>query len=111
MKAYNVINSADFTIGKHPSFNPISQRSKRIIYWREQKRRCMEGFWSSGVWMPGELYMYINMWTIEVDNKDMTSAGKILSRPWLRDIDWDKAYIYTEAFGFSGFVPLSLTRI
>ena len=47
--------------------------------------------------------MHINLWTIEVDNEKRTSSGKILARPWLRDLDWEKAYIYTEAFGFSGF--------
>ena len=103
MKPYELINPSYFVVDKHPQYNPLSQRSKRISYWREIKRRCMEGYWAGGVWMPGELYMYMNTWTIEIDNEELTSSGKILARPWLRDLDWEKAYIYSEAFGFSGF--------
>lgn len=63
----------------------------------------MEGFWSGGKWMPGELYWFINMWTIRVENSSRTSSGKITGRPWFRDLEWEKGYLATELFGFSGF--------
>jgi hypothetical protein len=59
----------------------------------------MEGYWFGGKWCPPELYYYINFHTITFESGTNFSLG----RPWLRDIDWEKAYIYTEACGFSGF--------
>ena len=26
----------------------------------EEKKRCIEGYWVGGVWMPGNLYFYVN---------------------------------------------------
>lgn len=49
--------------------------------------------------MPPELYYYINFHTIVFEE----DANRTIGRPWLRDIDWDQAYVYTEATGFSGF--------
>ena len=73
-----------------------------LIFWKQEKRRIVEGYWSSGKWMPGPLYFYANYWHILL-NKSKYSKAKALGKPWLRDIEWDKAYVYTEAKGFSGF--------
>ena len=51
--------------------------------------------------MPGTLYYYVNFHTIRFE--DVGSASRKIGRPWLRDIEWDKAYVYEEAMGFSGF--------
>lgn len=92
-------NSRDFVIDEVPYFNPVSQVHKRISWWKEQKRRCIEGHWVGGKWMPGILYFYVNFCKIDIQ----TTKGKQLGRPWLRDLEWEKAYIKAEAMGFSGF--------
>lgn len=80
--------------------HPLSIKYKS--YWKEMKRRTMEGYWFEGKWMPGVLYQYVNFSRIRV-NKDKYSKTKIVSRPALRDLEWEKAYVFTEARGFSGF--------
>ena len=72
------------------------------IYWKGQKRKIIEGEWCAGKWMPGPLYFYVNFWHILL-NKNRFTKVKQLGKPFLRDIEWDKAYVYTEAKGFSGF--------
>lgn len=66
------------------------------------KRRTMEGYWHEGKWMPGNLYFYVNLSKIKV-NQDIHSKTKVVARPFLRDLEWEKAYIFIEARGFSGF--------
>lgn len=96
-----MINNDNF-IEKHiPKYHAISQRYDRLAYWKIQKRRCVEGYWVSGKWMPGTLYYYINFHTIRFE--EAGAASRKIGRPWLRDIEWEKAYIYEEAMGFSGF--------
>lgn len=84
-----------------PKLHPKSREYEE--FWRQEKRACVEGFWSSGKWMPGPLYFYTNYWHILL-NKSKHSKVKSLGKPYLRDIEWDKAYVYTEAKGFSGFI-------
>jgi len=96
-----IINNSNFLINEVPNFHPISQRYDYLDWWRSQKRACIEGKWFSGKWMPGTLYYYTNFHTISVESKE--AQGRLLGRPWLRDIEWEKAYIYEEACGFSGF--------
>ena len=80
--------------------NPLTIRY--VKYWKEIKRRCMEGYWHEGKWMPGNLYFYINLCKIKL-NKDEHSKTKIEGRPFLRDLEWIKSFVYQEARGFSGF--------
>ena len=94
-----MINNSLFKISEVPNFHPIVERYERIEWWREHKRRCIEGHWIGGKWMPPELYYYINFHYIEFEEGIHRGVGL----PWLRDIDWEKAYIYSEASGFSGF--------
>ena len=96
-----IVNNDNYLIKEFPKFHPISQRYERIVYWRDIKRKCIEGMWVSGKWMPGSLFFYSNMHTIRFEDESGTSRK--IGRPWLRDIDWEKAYIYEEACGFSGF--------
>lgn len=95
-----MVNGNNFKLPEIPVFNPFSPERDR--WWRKQYEYCRDGYWSSGVWMPGFLYFYINFWTIEL-NKNKSSKRKSLGRPWLRDIEWAVAYAWAEARGFSGF--------
>ena len=74
---------------------------ERTEFWRIQKRLCIEGIWIGGKWMPPELYYYTNFHHIKRENAQKTASS--ISLPDLSDIEWEKAYIYTEACGFSGF--------
>ena len=96
-----IINNDSFLLKEIPKFHPISQHYDRVSFWKGVKRYCIEGFWSSGKWMPGTLYYYCNFHTIRFE--DESGASRKIGRPWLRDIDWEKAYVYEEAMGFSGF--------
>jgi len=96
-----MINNSNFIEPYIPKFHAISQKYDRLTYWKIQKRRCVEGYWVSGKWMPGTLYYYVNFHTIRFE--EAGAASRKLGRPWLRDIEWEKAYVYEEAMGFSGF--------
>ena len=80
--------------------NPLSVKYER--YWKMIKRRCVEGYWVDGKWMPGNLYFYVNLCKIQL-NENKYSKTKVEGRPFLRDLEWEKAYVYAEARGFSGF--------
>lgn len=73
-----------------------------LKYWKQEKRRCIEGYWDEGIYMPPQLYFYANFGRImmNVDGAKTKSVG----RPLLRDVEWVKAYTYMEAKGFSGFI-------
>lgn len=93
------VNNSNF-ITRHPHLNPLSLDYK--LYWKEERRRCIEGYWVAGKYCPGVVYQYINHWKIEL-NKDENSKNKIISHPFLRDLEWEKGYLFMEARGFSGF--------
>jgi len=83
-----------------PSYHPNSQEYK--IFWSEQIRRCIVGYWSNGYYMPPALYFYANLATIKL-NKGRSQA-KSYARPTLRDLEWDVFSYLFEAKGFSGFL-------
>jgi len=94
-----MINNSLFKITEVPDYHPIVDRYERRDWWKDIKRKCIEGCWQSGKWMPSELFYYINFHHIEFEEGIHRGIGL----PWLRDIDWESAYYYTEATGFSGF--------
>ena len=96
-----MINRNNFILEDIPMYHPESL--KYLDWWRDQKKKCIEGFWSSGYWMPGNLYFYINFGTILV-NKTEHATSKEPGRPILRDLEWEFFYNWAEARGFSGFV-------
>ena len=51
--------------------------------------------------MPGRLYFYVNLGTIELSEK--FSKSRKLGRPLLRDIEWKVFRYWEETRGFSGF--------
>lgn len=93
-----------FTINVE-NINPFS--GKYIEYWRDQKRKIIEGNWveykGKWKWLPGPIYFYVNFYTIEVADKNSKSKTKNLGRPRLRDVEWIKGYVHATARGFSGF--------
>lgn len=93
------INNSLFKLDEIPHFHPVSQKYEKIQWWKTHIRYCIEGMWQSGKWMPGELFYYINFHHITMEK----GIYRGISLPWLRDIDWELFYNYTEATGFSGF--------
>lgn len=94
-----MINNSLFKLLEIPKFHPISQRYERKAFWDEQRRYIIEGYWVGGKWMPPELYYYINFHHITLEK----GIYKGIALPWCRDVEWEKAYLYSEAIGFSGF--------
>jgi hypothetical protein len=88
-----------------PKLNPKSAKFRQ--YWRAEKRHCIEGRWllHEGIWrwVSGPLHFYINHWHILLNKKGSKSKTKSLGKPFLRDLEWIKTYIYAVARGFSGF--------
>ena len=96
-----LINNSNFRLPEIPNFHPILEYYDRIGFWKEQKKRCIEGYWVSGKWMPGPLYYYINFHNIQFE--DDSSVSQAFGLPFLRDIDWELFLLYEECRGFSGF--------
>lgn len=94
-----MINQQQFLIQKFETYHPLSNHY--LSYWKEQKKRCIEGYWVSGKWMPGKLYFYSNMATILLNKKG--SKVKTYSQPFLQDLEWEFFSLWDEARGFSGF--------
>lgn len=103
-------NRKNFLLEEIPNLHPES--AKYLSFWRDQKRKCIEGFWnidglqeSDGYrYMPPNLYFYVNFGTIlhKPSNAPRTAPKKKI-RPHLRDLEWAFFYNYMEARGFSGF--------
>lgn len=83
-----------------PALHPLSLDYRN--FWTEETRRCIEGYWLGGTWMPPGLYFYINYGKIEFNVG--RSNIKTLGNPTLRDIEWEFFYNCMEARGFSGFL-------
>ncbi len=94
------ISNSNFIEKIIPVLHPLTEEYRQ--YWKEQKRRCIEGYWSSGKWMPPNLYFYVNFWHILL-NKTGTSKAKTTGRPLLFDIFWELSYYWMEARGLTGF--------
>jgi hypothetical protein len=91
-------------INEHPKYHPDSKQY--LDYWREQKKRCIEGYWyedlpSQWRYCTPVFYFYGNMGTIiDTDHK---SKLRRLTRPSMRDVEWIMLTDYMVAKGFSGF--------
>ena len=96
-----LIENSNFRIKEIPNFHPDLEYYDRLDFWLIHKRRCIEGYWVSGKWMPGPLYYYINFHNILFE--DDSSVAQAIGLPFLRDIDWELFLIYEECRGFSGF--------
>lgn len=105
-------NRKAFLLEEIPVIHPASVAY--LKFWREQKKRCIEGFWAQDTvdknekgcwrWMPPQLYFYANFCVILHQDEDgPVSAPKRRIRPALRDVEWVVLYSWIEARGFSGF--------
>lgn len=94
------VENSNFLNKSIPQLHPASIQYQ--LYWMEEKRKCIEGSWVSGKWMPGKLYFYVNLGTILKNVKN--SKVKFYGRPDLRDLEWEFFPIWEEARGFSGFI-------
>lgn len=92
------INPNEF-IAEIPDFHPAS--SDYISFWRDMKRKCIEGIWVSGRYMPANLAFYTNLAHIQL-SKTGTNL-KSFARPFLQDLEWKLFAYYTACKGFSGF--------
>lgn len=97
-----MVNNSNFLLGEIPKFHPIVEKYERIAFFKEVKRRYFEGYWVGGRWCPPELYYHVNLSTIQFLGGGRKVQG--IGRPWFRDIEWEKAFVYSEACGFSGFI-------
>jgi intein/homing endonuclease len=90
-----------------PKINPLSSQYEK--FWIHlMKKHQIEGKWveynNEWKWMPGVIFQYVNLWSIERKKATGSSKGKVVGKPSLRDIEWIKGYVYTVARGFSGFL-------
>lgn len=98
------INNLKAIIKAHPDYHPDSK--KYLDYWREEKKRCIEGYWYEDLpsqyrYCPPNLYFYANMGMI-VETDHNTKARK-KTRPFIRDVEWIIYTAYLACRGFSGF--------
>jgi len=116
MKKENVFpvirNRKAFLIDTIPNYHPDS--ASYLQYWKEQKKRCIEGYWNVDAqpgdkdqlyrYMPPNLYFYVNFGIILHKEADAPrTAPKKKIHPHLTDIEWAFFYNFMEARGFSGF--------
>src|SRR5882757_11436243 len=89
-----------------PRINPLSVNYERF-WFNTIKRKQIEGHWvnykGDFQWMPGPVFQYVNLWSIEMKKASGASKGKVVGRPRLRDLEWIKGFIHAIARGFSGF--------
>lgn len=89
----------DYLLKEIPQLNPHSY--EYLEFWKYQKRAIIEGVWSSGIWIPPQIYHFGNFHRMKINRKG--TKQQTISKPMVRDIDWEKIYLYNEARGFSGF--------
>lgn len=107
IRLWPIINNAKAFVFEHPELHPES--GAYIKYWKEQKKRCIEGFWGNDSkddtpnwrYASGPLYWYANMWTIKM--QDIQQKSEYYTRPLLRDNEWIVFSAILAAQGFSGF--------
>lgn len=126
MNFIRINNLKNFIIPTIANYHPDSK--SYLVYWREQMKRIIEGFWSiddenyevkdvatfnssntdykGSKWRfaPPTLYFYGNFVKIlHKTDKIAKTAPKILVRPNIRDLEWEIFYDILVCRGFSGF--------
>lgn len=60
-----------------------------LSWWKEEARRCREGYEVGGVWIPGEYYFYLNYCIItRVINEETGEIGQFFPRFLVMDFYW-----------------------
>jgi len=91
------LDAKDLILPEIPKLNPLS--TNYLGFWRDEKKKVIEGKWHNGIWCTPQLYHYFNYWTILVGE----GKKRYKSRPFNLDYVWDLAYLWSEARGLSGF--------
>lgn len=81
---------------------PVSKnpRSEYVQFWKEERRRCLEGYVreSDGEWIPGYYYFYLNyapiMRTVVVEDNSHKGGKRRSERVYTFADFWDSDYIY-----------------
>ena len=94
-----MIDRDNYLLKEIPRFHPLSRDYEQ--FWVGEIRKCIEGKWESGYWLPGRLYFYINFATMELSERN--SKVRKLGQPRMRDTEWKVFNLWEEARGFSGF--------
>lgn len=107
---FELYNIGDFVKEEHPIFHPLYEQDTYLEYWNNQVDTCLKGQWGYDYcekrklggyrWMPGNLYFYINMTQIKIEEDE---GRESYSKPRLRDVEWFIFYALAECDGFSGF--------
>ena len=64
-------------------------------FWKEQNRRCIEGYTVDGLWIPGTYYFYLNF--TQILGKNDITGRKEMRFPRFTDVDLEFFYIVEEA--------------
>ena len=83
--------------------NPLDE-DIYLDYWRGIKKIIVEGYWGTQTqgyrYAPPSVMFYKNFGLIlDTDESKITTSN----RPYVQDLEWEQAYMYFEASGFSGF--------
>jgi len=74
-------------------------------HWRTLKKNCIEGVWFENYgkmqFGPGRLGFYGKFCTIE--HTDKIQKTRFYTNPDIRDLEWERSYMYLQAEGFSGW--------
>lgn len=95
-----MLNPSNFILKDIPKLNPLSIEYQS--YWRDFKKKCIEGEWVQGKWIPGNLWFYLNACVIEL-NKTRNAKTKVIGRPLFFDYLLEVSYLWNEARGLIGF--------
>ena len=91
------------------TFHP--QDPRYLNYWKEEKRRIIEGHWvydyNGWRYMPAKLYFTVNHGTIMLTDEEQRT--RYSGRPNLNALFWEFGYISLESLGFSGFKNSNVT--
>lgn len=107
---FKLYDISDYIVEEHPIFHPLFEQDLYTDYWEDQIDSCIRGKWGFDYdaekfeggyrWMPGNLYFYINMTSIKIEEAEGRESE---SKPLLRDVEWLIFYALAECDGFSGF--------
>ena len=98
-----MINNKNFKLTDIPKFHPVLEHYERLSFWKAEKRKCIEGYWQQGKWMPGPLYYYVNFHNIQFE--DDSSVAQAFGLPFLRDIDLKLKRITKEELKRLKYIP------
>lgn len=78
---------------------PDDRSSEYDAFFEEERKKCLEGVTINGVKFSGWLYWFLNHWNIEIDyeDKNLNEVYKIVSKPYLRQLDWKMAELFEQA--------------